>query len=442
MSDCENKPWVLRADVKLSRRAVLQRSLNSMGLLTTGAMLAGCNLFDDSDDSVGSGAPAMVSNIANIGPLGVTPDENGFLLPEGFSSRIVAKTGLEPLAASTYVWHDLPDGGATFATTGGGWIYVSNSEADAGTGGVGALEFAADGTLIDAFPLLTGTTKNCAGGPTPWNTWLSCEEFPDGRVWECFPLERGRQPPVVRDALGVFQHEAAAVDPATGVVYMTEDQTDGCLYRFIPDVRDNLSAGVLQAAVVDQVDAGQVAQEGKITWVTVPDPTAATDSTRAQAQALGASIFVRGEGAWFHDRILYISTTVDAAGGGLVWAFAPDTGVLTQIYNRTSLFPQDTTLNGVDNITVSVGGDVLVAEDTDDMQIQALTPDGQLVPLFRLTGQQVFTFAGEITGPAFDPSGTRLYFSSQRGTEADFIEQGRLIGATYEITGPFVVAAT
>ena len=89
MSDCQNKPWVLRADVKLSRRAVLQRSLNSMGLLTTGSMLAGCNLFDDSDDSVGSGAPAMVSNIANIGPLGVTPDENGFLLPEGFSSRML-----------------------------------------------------------------------------------------------------------------------------------------------------------------------------------------------------------------------------------------------------------------------------------------------------------------------------------------------------------------
>lgn len=425
----------------LSRRTVLKQSVASMVALSTGSLLSGCHLSGSS-----GGGATTVSNIGNIGPLSTTPDANGFFLPDGFTSRLLAKTDTAPLAAASYVWHDLPDGGATFATPEGGWIYVSNSESDNGLGGVGALEFAAAGDLIDAFQLLSNTSTNCAGGLTPWGTWLSCEEVPNGTVWETYPLERGQRSPVQRTALGVFQHEAAAVDPATGIVYLTEDQLDGCLYRFIPDSLDDLSSGTLQAAVVDPVDASQIAQEGTVTWVTVPDPTGATLSTRAQAQQLGAAIFVRGEGAWFHAGVLYISTTVDAAGGGLVWAYTPDanaaTGVLTQIYNRVDLFPNDTTLNGVDNITVSAGGDVLVAEDSDNMQIQALTPDGKLVPLFQLEGQLINNFfPGEITGPAFDPSGTRLYFSSQRGSDADFQTFGKTIGATYEISGPFVTQA-
>ena len=130
-------------------------------------------------------------------------------------------------------------------------------------------------------------------------------------------------------------------------------------------------------------------------------------------------------------------------GDRVVWAYEPDasgdSGVLTQIYNRDDLFPDDESLNGVDNVTVSSGGDVIVAEDSDDMQLQALTPDGSLIPLLQVTGHVVNSFPGEVTGPVFDPSGTRLYFSSQRGTEADYDDAGKLIGITYEVTGPFVV---
>ena len=419
-----------------SRRRFLRQGMHGCLALSSGSLLSGC--LSDSD----GGGRQPESNIANVGPLSVTPDENGLLLPEGFTSRIVARTNEFPVPASTYAWHGLPDGGATFATPEGGWIYACNSEEPNGTGGVGALEFSADGELVDAFSLLTGTTRNCAGGLTPWGTWLSCEEFSDGAVWETYPLERGARPAVRRDALGIYSHEAAAVDPATGIVYLTEDRTDGCFYRFVPDVIGELDAGTLQAARVDMVDIANRALEGVIDWVDVPDPSGATLSTRVQAQQAGASIFVRGEGAWWHNGTAYFSTTGFNLGDGRVWAFTPGTdgnGPLTQIYNRTSLYPDDMTLNGIDNITVSIGGDVLVAEDSDNNQIQVLTADGVLLPLLELTGHTVFGQPGEITGPAFDPSGTRLYFNSQRGTQADFDGQGRLIGYTFEVTGPFVV---
>ena len=409
--------------------------------VSAGPMLAACNSSDDLDDE----DVATISNIVNIGPLSAEPDANGLRLPPGFSSRVVATTDQPVLAGNSFNWHERPDGGATYALDNRGWIYVSNSELRDGQGGVGAIEFDSQGRLVDGYELLSGTTMNCAGGPTPWGTWLSCEEYEGGMVWECFPLERGAMPAQRRAMLGVFQHEAAAVDPATGVVYMTEDQIDGCLYRFLPETKGDLTSGILQAAVVDTVDSNQVAGEGTVTWVDVPDPTAATETTRVQAQALGAAKFVRGEGAWFHDGVLYISTTGDAGGGGLVWAYeedaAGDSGTIMQIYNRVDLFPADDTLNGIDNITVSSGGDVLVAEDTDDMQIQALTPDGRLVPLLQVTGHAILGFQGEIAGPAFDPSGTRLYFSSQRGTQEDFDASGKFIGITFEVVGPFVVPA-
>lgn len=369
------------------------------------------------------------------------PDANGLRLPPGFTSRIVARSGEIP--AGTYPWHRLPDGGATFALANGGWIYASNSEEMPGLGGVGALEFDPDGNLIDAFPILAGTTRNCAGGPTPWGTWLSCEEYDDGLVWECYPASRTASTAVSRPAMGVFWHEAAAIDPVTGIVYLTEDRLDGCFYRFIPDAYGDLSSGRLQAAVVTEAGPDQMAVEGTVSWVDVPDPTAATDTTRVQAQALGASIFTRGEGAWQDGRITYFSTTAD----NTIWAFEPDigdaTGVLYQLYNNTDLFPGDTTLRGVDNLTGTRAGDIVVAEDTppDALELQALTntsPTG-LVPLLALEGHSVFGIQGELTGPAFDPSGTRLYFSSQRGTEADFLASGILNGITFEVTGPFVV---
>ena len=136
------------------------------------------------------------------------PDNNGVRLLPGVSSRIVAESSVSPVGGCEYVWHAAPDGGACFSDEEGGWIYVSNSELEH-NGGAGALRFDASGKLIDGYPILHGTRRNCAGGATPWNTWLSCVEIDSGRVWECDP--RGIKAAVVRPALGVFKHEAVAV---------------------------------------------------------------------------------------------------------------------------------------------------------------------------------------------------------------------------------------
>jgi secreted PhoX family phosphatase len=354
------------------------------------------------------------------GELG-EPDENGLRLPPGFRSRIVARSGEPPVAGGTWAWHAAPDGGATFPTRAGGWIYVSNSELRGARGGVGALRFDRQGTVVDAYPILTGTTLNCAGGPTPWGTWLSGEEYPGGRVWECDP--EGAQAAVVRPALGVYTHEAVAVDPERGQLYLTEDVRDGCWYRYTPNRRDrrgrpDLDDGVLEAAAV--------AADGRVAWLRVPDPLAATLDTRRQVP--DATRFDGGEGTWYAHGHVYFTTK----GDDRVWDYDLARQHLRILYERaTSPTP---VLSGVDNVTVAPNGDVLVCEDAGDMQIVAIAAgDGRAAPLVQVDGHR----GSEVTGAAFDPSGTRLYFSSQRGARND-----SAAGVTFEVTGPFGRRAT
>lgn len=347
------------------------------------------------------------------------PDENGVRLPPGFRSRIVARSGEPPVAGGAYAWHAAPDGGAVFPAADGGWIYVSNSELNAARGGVGALRFDRRGDVVDAYPILAGTTLNCAGGPTPWGTWLSGEEYPGGRVWECDPT--GRRPAVVRPALGVFVHEAVAVDPGRGHLYLTEDLPDSCWYRYTARRRDwrgrpDLDDGVLEAA--------QLADDGTVRWLPVPDPLATTTATRLQVPE--ATRFRGGEGTWCARGHVYFTTKHDDR----VWDYDLGAQRLRVLYERaTSATP---VLSGADNVTVAPNGDVLVAEDGGDMQIVAVAPDGTAAPLVQIDGHR----GSEVTGPAFDPSGTRLYFSSQRGATNDSRR-----GITYEVSGAFAPEA-
>ena len=151
-------------------------------------------------------------------------------LPEGFTSRVIAQT-TQNVAGTDFPWVRAPDGGAVFDTDDGGWIYVSNAESGS-QGGVGAIRFDSSGNITDAYSICTNTRRNCAGGTTPWGTWLTCEEMADGYTYECDVT--GATEATKREALGEFNHEAAAVDPDTGIVYETEDRSDGNFYRFTP----------------------------------------------------------------------------------------------------------------------------------------------------------------------------------------------------------------
>jgi secreted PhoX family phosphatase len=368
------------------------------------------------------------------GDLATEPDENGLLLPEGFTSRILAVGG-ETVAGTDYTWHAFPDGAATFPTEDGGWIYACNSEVTAvfapDQGGVSAVRFAADGTVVDAYRILEHSTSNCAGGSTPWGTWMSCEEPVDkkGRLWECDPS--GEKDAVAHEAMGLWNREAAAVDPEGKAVYMTEDDPEGLLYRFTPTSYPDLSEGKVEAAVV--------AEDGTVTWADVPDPSAASGPTKEQVP--DATRFDGAEGIW-HDRgSIYFTTKgddkvhhIDVAKQQheVIWDSDPD---------RDGI--EGAVLSGVDNITVDHGtGDLFVAEDGGNMEVVLISAEGTVAPFVRVAENPT---GSEITGPCLSPDRTRLYFSSQRGPSPKMLKEvipgctfdSRNAGVTYEISGPF-----
>lgn len=412
-------------DNPVSRREFLWKSFLGLGLAASAPsiFLSGC----------GDSHPTT-SNLANLGPL-EGPDENGLMLPKGFTSKILARSG-EVVPGTEYVWHGAPDGGAVYEN-GSGWIYVSNAECptDFGVpGGAGALVFDSKGEIVDAYRILTDTNVNCAGGPTPWNTWLSCEEIDSGQVWECDPYRAGQGTPY--PALGVFKHEAAAVDPETFQIYLTEDQSDGNFYRFTPasktSERADLSEGKLEVAVVEgDVEGGE--GDMQVRWVELPDPSPdiLDGATPTRHQIPEATRFRRAEGAAYRDGVVYFATTSD----NRVWALETATDRLTVIYDANKI-TSGVRLTGVDNLVITSAGEVVIAEDNGEPNcgIGALLPSGELVELVRVVNQP----GSEITGPAFDPSQTRLYFSSQRaqtGEGATFFNSG----ITYCIEGPFFV---
>jgi hypothetical protein len=363
---------------------------------------------------------------AGPGPYGdlLPPDANGLQLPPGFTSRQISRGG-EPVAGTAFPWHFAPDGEATFRTLDGGYVLVQNSEAPGVSGGgSAAMRFDPEGEVISAYPILVGTNLNCAGGPTPWGTWLSGEEHEGGMIWEADPS--GSLPQMPRPALGNFSHEAAAVDPVAGHVYLSEDQGDGLFYRFTPDEPGNLASGLLEAAAVDA--------SGAVTWLEVPDPNLVTQGTQIRNQLPEATHFDGGEGLWYFQDVVYYTTKGDKK----VWAYDCRARTLEVVYD--GLNTPNAALNAVDNVTVSPFGDVYVCEDGGNMEICLISPDRVVSPFLRLVGDDHQN--SEMTGVVFDPSGTRMYFSSQRSyafapggapSEASIAARG----ATYEVTGPF-----
>ena len=382
-----------------------RRDFLRMGIAGATMFVSGCMARSSAQNS-----QAPFASLGAIGPL-QSPDANGVRLPRGFKSRVVARSGQPPVMNSNYNWHGRPDGGACYAASDGGWIYVSNAELSGNNGGVGALRFSSSGEITDAYPILEGTNINCAGGPTPWGTWLSCEEHDNGQVFECDP--QGQKVAIVRPALGTFKHEAVAVDMAGNCLYLTEDLPDGGFYRFrtagqLPD----LTEGQLEVAKVTTRNGRNFVQ-----WQPVSDPLATNTPTRQQVEDY--TPFAGGEGIAIHEGRVFFTTKVD----NRVWALDVATQELEIIYDLAT--SENPILSGVDNVVISPAGDVLVAEDGGDMQLVLLTATGEIMPLLQIVGHD----RSEIAGPAFDPSFQRLYFSSQRGSlgRADS-------GITYEIS--------
>ena len=210
--------------------------------------------------------------------------------------------------------------------------------------------------------------------------------------------------------MGVFQHEAAAVDPTFKKIYLTEDQPDGRLYRFTPFSYPDLSTGVLEVATV--------AGDGSVTWTGISDPSGTTKPTRQQVPT--STAFNGGEGIVWNRGIVYFSTK----GDDKVRAYNTNTSKMTVHYDGKA--QPSLALHGVDNIGTSPFNELFVCEDHGNMEIVLLGTDGSCAPLLRVTGQD----SSELAGVAFNPAGTRLYFSSQRGGPA-------AKGITYEVSGPF-----
>lgn len=445
---------------KLDRRRFLQ----------AGLAVAGCFALGRDFWKRAYAAPAVIGP----GPYGalLPVDANGLMLPQGFTSRVIATAYSEVKKDDTtttgFVFPRAPDGGGVIPQADGGWIYVSNSEipiiadefpASTEQGSCSAIRFDKEGKVVDAYTILEGTNNNCAGGVTPWGTWLSCEENFGGFVYECDPTALNQAVRLV--AMGQFNHEAAAVDPIGKAIYLTEDAPDSAFYRFRPavwpdDAAPNLTVGTLEVAVVGSnppvrvpygtdiadgleqigIDPDDLpipseiieTEPGAVTWMTVPNPTGLPLGCKDQIPT--AAIFKGGEGVWYDDGMVFFT----CKGSNRVWGYDTIAATMEIVYDAASLGP-DAPLTGVDNLLVHPAShDLLVAEDGGNMEVALVTHESRVVaPFMRYPIPH-----SELTGLALSPDGTRLYVASQaKRHEVDEATGKTIFGEIFEISGPF-----
>ena len=457
----------------LSRRHFLQTSaafaLGFSGLRT----LFGCDNAD---------IPNTRAISERFGPL--QPDPAKILdLPEGFSYQIISRKG-EQMTDGFFVPAD-HDGMAAFPGPNSLTILVRNHEVnlndDAGDGpfgpgnelltrlgpddlydaghngqpclgGTTTLVYDTDAQRLESHHLsLAGTLRNCAGGPTPWNSWISCEETVQRGGEQCahdhgYPFEvpasatPGLARPVPLKAMGRFRHEAVAVDPATGVVYQTEDVGDGLLYRFIPNQPGQLAeGGRLQAlAVVEQPSLDTRNWEATTVtpgttldtrWFDLDDVEAPDNDLRLRGFEQGAARFARGEGMWYGDNAVFFAcTNGGAAERGQIWRYVPSlfegTPEEASKPGRLELFvePNDPGLvDNADNLTVTPWGDLILCEDgSGDQYLVGITPQGTV---YKFAHNAVSD--SEFAGATFSPDGSTLFVNIQGD------------GLTLAITGPW-----
>jgi uncharacterized protein len=422
---------------------------------------------------------------ARYGELRPTPEiDSGVVylaLPAGFNYRLISHAG-DPMSDGNPT-PGIFDGMAAYAGPLGSTVLIRNHENRSRPGEIGVqvpagmrydpdpnvrggntkLVVSRDRRVRESFAVLGGTHTNCAGGETPWGTWITCEEVfnygsvegntvpgtgvPHGYSFELPADATGAVTPQPIVDAGRFSHEAVAW--LDGVLYETEDRGDAAFYRFLPNRQPResgdlaSSGGTLQALAV----AGQpnfdanLAEPGETLaaeWVTIDEPDPLQDTVRKEAQAKGAAIFDRTEGIWSADsRVYFDCTTGGEEQLGQVWEYAPsgaDAGALRLVYESVS----SDDLQSPDNLVVVPGtGDIWVQEDSDGEQfVRGVTRAGEIYDFARTILSE-----SEFCGGCFSPDG-RTFFLNQQGDrlaagETAETQPNEKRGFTFAIWGPF-----
>jgi secreted PhoX family phosphatase len=429
-----------------------------------------------------------VNQVTGYGPL--VSDPNRLLdLPEGFSYEVISQGG-DTMDDGLFVPGQF-DGMGCFPLDGSRVALVRNHELkgssglhrNLGPGGfhqerIGLLDPAKGyDTYKDGRPLpggtttlvydletrrvvrqflsLSGTSTNCCGGHTPWGSWLTCEETEEssatgdvtkdhGYVFEVPANGTGLADPIPLKAMGRFEHEAVCVDPRTGIVYLTEDKSDGLFYRFIPATPGKLvEGGRLQAMAFrdargsdssnNETRLWSVGDWREVVWIDMEDVESPAGDLRMRGHAAGATLVARGEGIFWGEGELYLTAT---SGGpikrGQILRYVPSRfeGAVGERVRpgRIQLFVETTdekALNMGDNIAIAPWGHLIVCEDNYSSAIRnhvkGVTPDGKLYTIAR----NVFTGNSEFAGAVFSPDGEVLFFNIQYP------------GITFAIRGPW-----
>ncbi|MCW7539946.1 PhoX family protein [Aquabacterium sp. A7-Y] len=464
-----------------SRRSLLRGSLKAASALAMPLQLLGC----------GAAKATQLPYSPDYGPLAPVADGSTGLallqLPAGFRYWSFGWTG--DVMTDGVATPGSHDGMAVVAhdrqrlvlvrnheqgNNNGSFAPAARSYDPQANGGTTHLVFApGTGQWLASWASLGGTLRNCAGGPTPWNSWLSCEETSDGphngfsrqHGWVFEVPAFGNAQPEPLTGLGAFRHEACAVDPATGIIYETEDSLPSGFYRFVPEQRGRPALGgrlqmmklkgqanarlTAQGRAAAYIDTGRGAAPGTtwdVEWVDIYDPTAlflpGTEiygGVVLQGLLQGASSIVRGEGAWYGNGLIYVcSTSGGEAACGQLFAYDPRRETFTLIFES----PGTGVLDHPDNIAWSPRGSLVLCEDGENtpQRLQGLTPEGQLFPFcannldFTPSGLGSYTrpsgrsFAedwrdGEFAGACFE--GPWLFFNIQSP------------GITFAVTGPW-----